>query len=391
MAGWAELAKAGSIKDADIAADAAVAMSKLALAIRNAEVAVGAAIVEAKLALAHGTQSLFDKVGADILTHKNIAAAHHTKTIDASELTAGILPLTRLQNIANAQIAAAAGIAGSKLNPALPNTIANLISDHDLTRHPLAIIPTMDDGHIPNLETLSYGAAFAVAQIPNLSANKITTDVLALARIPTIPLSTKVSEHDLTRHPLSIIPTMDDAHIPNLEGLSYGAAFAAAQIPLGLASRFVDGGADALAAPVALAAIPLHTADRHMTIVSDVLKHSNDEEKSTLSDTYVKIKEIKLNANLPACRLKFDLHAGTNETGYATVYKNDEAIGTEQSVVGTGYKTKSENFTDWVENDLIRIYAKCPESDINPACVKNMRIYYTEAAERTPPTNQDPE
>lgn len=91
----------------------------------------------------------------------------------------------------------------------IPGTIANILTDHDLTRHPLSIIPTMDDGHIPNVETLSYASAFATAQIPNLSANKITSDVLALARIP----------------------TMDDTHIPNLETLSYGGRFAVAQIP----------------------------------------------------------------------------------------------------------------------------------------------------------------
>lgn len=57
------------------------------------------------------------------------------------------------------------------------------------------------------------GSPIAVAGIPNLSANKITSDILALARIP----------------------TMDDAHIPNLETLSYGGAFAEAQIPAGIA------------------------------------------------------------------------------------------------------------------------------------------------------------
>ena len=54
----------------------------------------------------------------------------------------------------------------------LPGTVAAVLSNHDLTRHPLAIIPTMDDGHIPALETLSYGAAFALAQIPNTLTGK---------------------------------------------------------------------------------------------------------------------------------------------------------------------------------------------------------------------------
>lgn len=37
----------------------------------------------------------------------------------------------------------------------------------------LARIPTMDDAHIPNLETLSYGAAFVEAQIPHTFANVV--------------------------------------------------------------------------------------------------------------------------------------------------------------------------------------------------------------------------
>jgi hypothetical protein len=37
----------------------------------------------------------------------------------------------------------------------------------------LARIPSVDDARIPDLETLSYGAAFATAQVPSISAYKI--------------------------------------------------------------------------------------------------------------------------------------------------------------------------------------------------------------------------
>ena len=53
----------------------------------------------------------------------------------------------------------------------------------------LARIPTMDDAHIPDLETLSYGGTFAEAQIPNLPASKITTGTFGDARIPILPIN----------------------------------------------------------------------------------------------------------------------------------------------------------------------------------------------------------
>lgn len=75
----------------------------------------------------------------------------------------------------------------------LPATIANVLTNHNLTNHPLSIIPTMDDAHIPDLETLSYGGAFATAQIPSLDASKITTGILAVARIPNLDASKVIS------------------------------------------------------------------------------------------------------------------------------------------------------------------------------------------------------
>jgi len=54
------------------------------------------------------------EVDAKITTHKNIAAAHHAKTVDASELTAGELPLARLKaSIKTASITFIIGVVGT--------------------------------------------------------------------------------------------------------------------------------------------------------------------------------------------------------------------------------------------------------------------------------------
>ena len=98
----------------------------------------------------------------------------------------------------------------------------------------LARIPTVDDARIPDLETLSYGAAFGTAQMPSVGAYKISSGTLAVARHETLDnLNGTVA--------LSQIPTMNDAHIPDLETLSYGAAFGTAQIPSVGAYKIASG------------------------------------------------------------------------------------------------------------------------------------------------------
>jgi hypothetical protein len=81
-AGILALARLAGITNTQIAVGAAIAYTKLALAglIRNTDIKSDAAIAESKLALAQGTQALFNKIAADILTHKNLANAHHAQS-----------------------------------------------------------------------------------------------------------------------------------------------------------------------------------------------------------------------------------------------------------------------------------------------------------------------
>lgn len=113
------------------------------------------------------------------------------------------------------------------------------VQDHDPKAHTLASHSTKAHSELTNItadqhHTQSHdhslvgdGTPIAVAGVPNLDAAKITTGTFDIARIP----------------------NMDDAHIPNLETLSYGGAFALAQIPrldlskipLGTSGYFLKG------------------------------------------------------------------------------------------------------------------------------------------------------
>ena len=83
----------------------------------------------------------------------------------------------------------------------LPNTLANVLSDHNLANHPLSILPTLDLAHIPTgiQGKLTGACGFATApythpagiqctliaaDIPNLDVAKITSGRFGMSRIP---------------------------------------------------------------------------------------------------------------------------------------------------------------------------------------------------------------
>ena len=150
-----------------------------------------------------------------------------------------------------------------------------------------------------------------------------------------------------------------------------------------------DGGPDEITSPLDLGALaPL--ADGLSTVESENLMHSNDTERSTAAAFPTKIKEIKLNSPLNACRVKFDLKtSGTMYEVYAQIFRNGTVVGTYRSTTSETYVTFSEDFTGWIKDDLIQIYAWA-FPDGTAAYVRNMRIYYDIITAKTAPTNQDP-
>ena len=114
---------------------------------------------------------------------------------------------------------------------------------------------------------------------------------------------------------------------------------------------------------------------------SDELMNSNDTEQTTMSETWVKVKECKLNANLAGCRIKFDLKQANpheSQQAFGCIYKNGVETGTIRTDKTGDYVTFSEDFTGFVTDDLIQIYAKKDEYGTYAAYVENMRFYYTD-------------
>jgi len=114
----------------------------------------------------------------------------------------------------------------------------------------------------------------------------------------------------------------------------------------------------------------------YSSTVSANLRNSNDTERSTDSLTYVKVKECKLNADLAACRIKFDLKANRDgNDAFGKIYKNGVAEGTEQSTaLFESFETFSEDFADFESGDLIQLYMK--GSHDNDQYCQNMQFYY---------------
>jgi hypothetical protein len=112
-------------------------------------------------------------------------------------------------------------------------------------------------------------------------------------------------------------------------------------------------------------------------VASDVLKNSDDADKTTNSTSYVKVKEVKVNEAFDGVmRIKFDLRSSTSATSCAQIRKNGVAVGTEQCQAGSSWATFTEDLTlSLVADDLLQLYVKAGTATI--AHVQNFQFYYS--------------
>jgi len=124
---------------------------------------------------------------------------------------------------------------------------------------------------------------------------------------------------------------------------------------------------------------------------SDNLVHSNDPQRDTGSTGWVKIKEIRIDAEIACFRAKFALDVTVGLAG-ARLRVNGVVFGTSQSN-GPGWVTYSEDFCGQLLaiNDLLQIWAYTNNPG-ETTYVKEFRIYFTEPTITHPfaATNQDP-
>lgn len=110
--------------------------------------------------------------------------------------------------------------------------------------------------------------------------------------------------------------------------------------------------------------------------VSDNLKTSADTERTALTGSDIKRKEIKISV-VGSIRVKFDIKSSGGLSVTGTVKKNGAIIQafTETS---TSYQTKSVDITGVLPHDLIQLYTTEGASSNYPS-IRNFRIYYDRA------------
>jgi hypothetical protein len=105
-------------------------------------------------------------------------------------------------------------------------------------------------------------------------------------------------------------------------------------------------------------------------------KYSADTERTEASDTYVVKKEIQIRHG-GQVNVSFACKYTNSQTGYAQIYTNGTAIGTERSC-GVAYVYYDETIN--VQHyDKVQLYVRHPGAGGEETAVKDFRIFYTKA------------
>ena len=107
----------------------------------------------------------------------------------------------------------------------------------------------------------------------------------------------------------------------------------------------------------------------------DVSFHGNPAEKSTISDTYVKLKETVLSRG-GTFRIKFDLRGTGGDTAVGKIYRNGSPVGTERATTSTSDVTFSQDIAGWSVGDSIQVW--CRRDLTATAYVNDFNIFVAE-------------
>ncbi len=116
-------------------------------------------------------------------------------------------------------------------------------------------------------------------------------------------------------------------------------------------------------------------------VASANARNSHNAEITTTSSTYTKKKTIKFNQGLRGgYRVLFDLKTSDiTKTAYGRLYRNEVALGTEQSEAGLVYATKSEDLTTSLSpGDTLELWMH--NDGVGTTSAQNFQIAYDDSA-----------
>lgn len=109
-----------------------------------------------------------------------------------------------------------------------------------------------------------------------------------------------------------------------------------------------------------------------ISAAGSILLVSANNEQFSNSDTYEKVKEIKLGNIKNELRVSFDLKKDNSGNAYGRIYRNGVAVGTERITSSTSYVNYSEDLSGWSEGDTVELWIH--RDSIATAYVQNFHV-----------------